>query len=139
MKDNYNKKMDILIRHISKYKRKHIIKETENCKRLHYQIYCMQELQNCCKNLISPEQPYTPAKFRTKVNEIAPPFELPIHGQATADNINHEITLLQERQKTKEVENERFNCFLRLNSGSKKNEIKLRNQNKIKKKMKKEI
>lgn len=97
-----------------------MIKETENCKRSHYQIYCMQELQNCCKNLISPEQPYTPAKFRTKVNEIAPPFELPIHRQATTDIINHEITLLQERQKTKEVENERFDCFLRLKSGSKK-------------------
>ena len=65
-----------------------ITKETSNCKKLHYQIYCTQELQNCHKNLISQEQPYPPAKFRMKVNEITPPYELSIHRQATADNIN---------------------------------------------------
>ena len=27
--------------------------ETENRKRLHYQIYCTQEVENCYKNLIS--------------------------------------------------------------------------------------
>ena len=39
--------------------------ETENRKRF-YQIYHAQELGNCCKNLVSQEQPYAPAKFRTK-------------------------------------------------------------------------
>lgn len=29
-----------------------ITKETKNCKKLHYQIYYTQELQNCYKNLI---------------------------------------------------------------------------------------
>ena len=29
--------------------------ETENRKRLHYQIYHVQELENCYKNLFSPE------------------------------------------------------------------------------------
>ena len=81
--------------------------ETENHKRLHYQIYRAQELENCYKNLISQEQPYPPAKFRTKVNENTPTYELPIHRQATMDNINREITLLRERQInwTEEIEN----------------------------------
>ena len=83
--------------------------EIENRKRLHYQIYRAQELENCYKKLISQEQAYAPAKFRTKVNENAPTYELPIHRQATMDNINREITLLRERERqinwTKEIEN----------------------------------
>ena len=87
--------------------KENITMETENCKRLHYQIYYTQEFENCYKNLISQEQPCAPVKFRTKVNENAPPYELPIHRQATTDNINHEITLLRERQINwmKEIEN----------------------------------
>ena len=57
----------------------------------------MQELENCYKKLISQEQPYAPAKFTTKVNENTPTYELPIHRQATMDNINREITLLREK------------------------------------------
>ena len=68
--------------------------ETENRKRLHYQIYRAQELENCYKNLISQEQPYAPAKFRTKVHKNTPTYELPIHRQTTMDNINRKITLL---------------------------------------------
>ena len=81
--------------------------ETENRKRLHYQIYRVQELENCYKNLISQEQPYASAKFRTKVNENTPPYQLPIHRQATTDNMNRKITLFRERQinYTKEIEN----------------------------------
>ena len=36
--------------------KENITMETENGKRLHYQIYCAQELENCYKNLISLEQ-----------------------------------------------------------------------------------
>ena len=75
--------------------KENITMETENRKRLHKQIYRAQELENCYKNLISQEQPYPPAKFRTKVNENTPPYELPIHRQATTDNINREIILLR--------------------------------------------
>ena len=49
--------------------KENITMETKNRKRLHYQIYRAQELEICYKNLISQEQPYAPAKFRTKVNE----------------------------------------------------------------------
>ena len=59
--------------------------ETENRKRLHYQIYRVQELENCYKNLISQEEPYASAKFRTKVNENTQPYQLRIHRQATTD------------------------------------------------------
>ena len=81
--------------------------ETQNLKRLHYQIYRPQELENCYKNLTSQGQPYAPAKFRVKINENTLPYELPIHRQATTDNINREFTLLPERQMywTKEIEN----------------------------------
>ena len=68
--------------------------ETENCKRLQYQIYCAQELENCYKNLISQQQPYAPPKFRTKVHENTPTCELLIHRQTTMNNINREIILL---------------------------------------------
>ena len=33
--------------------KENITMETKNCKRLHYQIYFAQELENCYKNLIS--------------------------------------------------------------------------------------
>ena len=87
--------------------KENITMETENRKRLHYQIYRAQELENCYKNLISQEQPYAPAKFGRKVNENTPTYELSIHRQATMDNINREITLLRERQInwTEEIEN----------------------------------
>ena len=49
--------------------KENITMETKNRKRLHYQIYRAQELEICYKNLISQEQPYATAKFRTKVNE----------------------------------------------------------------------
>ena len=112
--------------------------ETENSKRLHYQIYRAQELENCKKNFISQEQSYAPAKFRTKVNENTPPYEIPIHRQATTDNINREITFLQERQInwTKEMENMDTKIKDLINSldltQETRNEIKLQNHNKIK-------
>ena len=34
-----------------------------NCKRLQYQIYCAQELENCYKNLISQQQSYAPPQI----------------------------------------------------------------------------
>ena len=74
--------------------KENITMQTENRKRLRCQIYLAQKLENCYKNLISQEQPYAPAKFRAKINEKTPPYELPIHRQATTDNINREITLL---------------------------------------------
>ena len=74
--------------------KENITMQTENRKRLRCQIYRAQELENCYKNLISQEQPYAPAKFRAKINEKTLPYELPIHRQATTDNINREITLL---------------------------------------------
>ena len=112
--------------------------ETENRKWLHYQIHCAQELENCYKNLISQEQPYAPAKFRTKVNENTPTYELPIHRQATMDNINREITLLRERKInwTEEIENMNTKIKDLIDSlnltQETRNEIKLQNQNKIK-------
>lgn len=64
-------------------------------------------LQNYCKILILQEQPYPLPKYRTKINEYILSYELNILSQAATDNINHEITLLQERQisRTKEIEN----------------------------------
>ena len=59
-----------------------------------------QELENCYKILISQEKPYATAKFRTKVNENTPTYELLIHRQATMDNINRD-----KRNWTKEIEN----------------------------------
>ena len=87
--------------------------ETENRKRLHYQIYHAQELENCYKNLISQEQPYAPAKFRAKVNENTPPYELPIHRQANTDNVNREITLLREKQINWAKERENMDTKIR--------------------------
>ena len=55
--------------------------ETENRKRLHYQIYRARELQNCYKSLTSQEQPYALAKCSTEVNENTPTYELSIHKQ----------------------------------------------------------
>ena len=98
----------------------------------------MQELENCYKKLISQEQPYAPAKFTTKVNENTPTYELPIHRQATMDNINREITLLRERQInwTKEIENMDTKIKDLIDSldltEETRNEIKLQNQNKRK-------
>ena len=118
--------------------KENITMETENRKRIHYQIYRAQELKNCYKNLISQEQPHAPAKFRTKVNENTPPYELPIHRQATTDNINREITLLRERRInwTKEIENIDTKLKDLIDSldltRETRNEIKLQNQNKIK-------
>ena len=118
--------------------KENITMETENRKRLHYQIYRVQELEKCYKNLISQEQPYAPAEFRTKVNENTPPYELPIHRQATTDYINREITLLRERQInwTKEIENMDTKIKDLIDSldltQETRNEIKLQNQNKIK-------
>ena len=61
--------------------KENITMETENGKRIHYQIYYAQESENCYKNLISQEQPYAPAKFGTKVKENTPTYELPIHSK----------------------------------------------------------
>ena len=112
--------------------------ETKNRKRLHYQIYHAQELENCYKNLISQEQPSAPAKCRTKVNENTPTYGLPIHRQATMDNINLEILIVRERQMNwiKEIENmdtkiKDFIDSLDLTQET-RNEIKLQNQSKIK-------
>ena len=66
--------------------KENITMETEYRKRLHYQIYRMQELENCHKKLISQEQPYAPAKFRMRFNGNTPAYELPIHRQTTMDN-----------------------------------------------------
>ena len=84
------------------------------------------------------EQPYAPAKFRRKVNENTPTCELPIHRQATMDNINREITLLRERQInwTKEIENMDTKIKDLIDSldltEETRNEIKLQNQNRRK-------
>ena len=102
------------------------------------QLVDLQFVENCQKNLFSQEQPYGPAKFRTKVNENTPPYELPIHRQATTDNINREITVLQERRInwTKEIENMDTKLKDLIDSldlsQEIRNEIKLQNQNKIK-------
>ena len=96
----------------------------------------MQELENCYKKLISQEQPDAPAKFTTKVNENTPTYELPIHRQATMDNINREITLLREKQInwTKEIENMDTKIKDLIDSldltEETRNEIKFQNQNK---------
>ena len=117
--------------------------ETENRKRLHYQIYRAQDLENCYKNLISQKQPYAPAKFITKLNENTPTYELPIHRRATMDNNNSKITLLRERQtnQTKEIENMDTKTKDLIESLDQteeiRNEIKLQNQNKKTKKTKK--
>ena len=50
--------------------KENITMETENRKRLRYQIYRAQELENCYKNLISQEQPYAPAKLERKLMKI---------------------------------------------------------------------
>ena len=119
------------------YKRKYN-NVNKNSKRLHYQIYRAQELENCYKNVISQEQPYAPAKFRTKVNKNTPTYEQPIHRQASIDNINREITLLRERQInwTKEIENMDTKIKDLIDSldltEETRNEIKLQNQNKRK-------
>ena len=112
--------------------------ETENYKRLHYQIYYLQELENRHKKFISQEQPYAPAKFRTKFNESTPTYELPIYRQAAMDSINPEITLFPERQInwTKEIENmdtETKDLVDSLDLTQEiRNEMKLQNQNKVK-------
>ena len=112
--------------------------ETEYRKRLHYQIYRVQELENCHKKLISQEQPYAPAKFRMKFNGNTPAYELPIHRQTTMDNINPEITLFPEKQInwTKEIENMDTKTTDLIDSldltQEARNEMKLQNQNKIK-------
>ena len=73
-----------------------ITMEPENRKKLHYETYRAQASGNCYKILISQEQLYAPAKFRTKVMD-----------NTTMDNINREITLLRERQInwTEKIEN----------------------------------
>ena len=98
-----------------------------------------QKLENCYKNVVSQEQPYAPAKFRTKGNENTPRYELPIHIQATMDNICREITLLRERQinwtkEIKEMDTKIKDLTDSLDlSGETRNEIKLQNQSKRKK------
>ena len=73
-----------------------------------------------------------------KVNENTPLYELPIHKQATTDNINREITFLRERQINwiKEIENMDTKIKDLIDSldltQETRNEIKLQNQNKIK-------
>ena len=115
-----------------------ITMETEYRKRLHYQIYRVQELENCHKNLISQEQPYAPAKFRMKFNGNTPAYELPIQRQTTMDNINPEITLFREKQInwTKEIENMDTKTTDLIDSldltQEARNGMKLQNQNKIK-------
>ena len=118
--------------------KENITMETEYRKRLHYQIYRVQELENCHKKLISQEQSYAPAKFRKKFNGNTPAYELPIHRQTTMDNINREITLFPERQInwTKEIENMDTKTKDLIDSldltQETRNEIKPQNQNKIK-------
>ena len=88
-----------------------VCSETENRKRLHAQIYLAKELQNSYMNLISQEQPCACTIFRTKVNENNPPYELPIHRQATTDLDNKNRKLGHKKKKR--------NWFRRLNSGHK--------------------
>ena len=117
--------------------KENITMETKNCKRLHYQIYYAQELENCYKNLISYEQPYAPAKFRTKVHENTPTYELPLQRQATM-NINHEITLFL--RKTNKLDKKIENMDTKIKdlidsldlTEETRNKIKLQNSNKRK-------
>ena len=71
------------------------------------------------------------------VKENTPPYKLPIYRQATTDNLNRKITILQEGQInwTNEIENmdtriKHLIDFLALTKKT-KNGIKLQNQNKI--------
>ena len=44
--------------------------ELQKRKRLHYQIYRVQSLSSYSQSLLNNENPFVPAKFRTKFNTV---------------------------------------------------------------------